>query len=140
MRVLVADDHTLMRDTLAAAVDADPELEVAAMAASVDEAVELARAKPPDVAIVDVSLPGGGASRAATTLRALSGRPRVVALSSVHDDTLALATLRAGACCFIVKERAAAVIDAIRWAAQNSESGDRTPDVLFLDRFRAIGR
>ena len=136
--MLVAENHALVRATLAAAVSADRNLELAGTAATVDEAVELARVTSPDVVVVEVGIPIGGAARAAQELRRLPRMPHLVALGAAAPDPTAIQMLASGACCFVVKERAANVVDAILWATQ----GERKPfaDVVSLDSFRIARR
>src|SRR5207247_4822139 len=64
IRVLVAEDAPVVLRALAALISADPALELVGTAEDAVEAIELARATRPDVAIVDVKMPGGGGSRA----------------------------------------------------------------------------
>ena len=65
VRVLIADDEPEVREILISVVDAAPGLELAGVAADAEKAVEVARVTRPDVALLDVSMPGGGGVRAA---------------------------------------------------------------------------
>ncbi len=82
IRVLVAEDAPVMRTALAALISADPALELVGMAEDAVEAIELARATRPDVAVVDVKMPGGGGSRATREILWHSPETRVLALSA----------------------------------------------------------
>jgi DNA-binding response OmpR family regulator len=119
LRVLIADDEPEVRETLISLVDGDPGLELAGVAEDADEAVEVARVTRPDVALLDVSMPGGGGPRAAVGIRWRSPRTHLVAFS-LHDDRASIVDmLRAGAIGYVVKGASCEEItDALRWAAQ----------------------
>ena len=119
LRILIADDEPEMRATLAGLVATDPGLKLAGVAEDADEAVEVARVTRPDVALLDVSMPGGGGPRAAVGIRWRSPRTNLVAFS-MHDDRAAIVDmLRAGAVGYVVKGASCEeILDALRWAAQ----------------------
>ncbi|MEX0754499.1 MAG: EAL domain-containing protein [Actinomycetota bacterium] len=103
IRVLIADDEGEVRAALADLIDAERALELVGAAADADEAIELAIAELPDVALVDVKMPGGGGARAAREIVASSPQTRVLALSAYEDRTTVLEMLRAGAVGYLVK-------------------------------------
>jgi EAL domain-containing protein (putative c-di-GMP-specific phosphodiesterase class I)/CheY-like chemotaxis protein len=103
IRVLIADDEGEVRSALADLIDAERALELVGAAADADEAIELAIAQRPDVALVDVKMPGGGGARAAREIVASSPHTRVLALSAYEDRTTVLEMLRAGAVGYLVK-------------------------------------
>lgn len=82
IRVLVADDDAGIRSALAALIDRDAELELAAVAADASEAVELAAREQPDVALVDVRMPRGGAAAAVRGIASRSRKTSVILLSA----------------------------------------------------------
>jgi EAL domain-containing protein (putative c-di-GMP-specific phosphodiesterase class I)/DNA-binding NarL/FixJ family response regulator len=100
--VLIADDEPLVRTFLAELLNDSTHFEVVASAASADEAVELAGNVLPDLALLDVRMPGGGA-QATRGILDRSPKTRIVALSAFDDDTNALEMIRAGAVSYIVK-------------------------------------
>jgi EAL domain-containing protein (putative c-di-GMP-specific phosphodiesterase class I)/DNA-binding NarL/FixJ family response regulator len=102
IRVLIADDEPTLLRMVAELIRAFDGFEVAALAADADEAADQAAATQPDVALLDVRMPGGGVS-AARAIRARSPRTHIVAHSAYHDTTLVLAMLRAGATGYVVK-------------------------------------
>jgi DNA-binding NarL/FixJ family response regulator len=69
VRVLVADDHRLMREGTAALFDADERLEVVGLASDGREAIELAGRRDPDVVLLDLNMPGVGGLEACAALR-----------------------------------------------------------------------
>jgi len=103
IRVLIADDEGEVRAALADLIDAERALDLVGAAADADEAIELAIAQHPDVALVDVKMPGGGGARAAREIVRASPRTRVLALSAYEDRTTVLEMLRAGAVGYLVK-------------------------------------
>jgi DNA-binding NarL/FixJ family response regulator len=110
IRVLVADDHPVFRNGLAALVRDTPRLELAGTAGDGSRAVELALAERPDVALMDVRMPLLNGIEA--TSRIVDGSPgtRVLVLTMFDDDDLVFAALRAGARGYILKEAAEAEI------------------------------
>ena len=103
VRVLVADDQELMAAGTATALDSLGEFELVGVAASADEAAELAGLMQPDVALVDVRLPGG-AEVALDEILAASSDTRVLAHSGVSDHDAVIAMLRAGASGYVVRD------------------------------------
>ncbi len=84
IRVLVADDHALVREGIRYVLDADPGIEVVAEAANGREAVDLAVLHAPDVVVLDITMPEETGLRAAARLRTLLPDARVLLLS-MHD-------------------------------------------------------
>ena len=106
IRVLVADDDDLLRDAVVDVLQADGRFEVLAAVPDAATAVDEALRLKPDVALVDVRMPGGGGHRVARDLREASAPTRVVALSS-HDDRDAVVDMfRSGAVSYLVKGEA----------------------------------
>jgi EAL domain-containing protein (putative c-di-GMP-specific phosphodiesterase class I)/DNA-binding NarL/FixJ family response regulator len=105
VRVLVADDQDLMAAGTAAALDSLAEFEVVGVAASAAEAAELAADALPDVALVDVGLPGG-AEHAVHEILSASLRTRVLAYSGAADHDRVIGMLRAGASGYVVRDTA----------------------------------
>ena len=86
IRVLIADDHALVREGLRYVLDADPGIEVVAEAANGRIAVELAQQHAPDVAVLDITMPEETGLHAAARLRALLPSVRILLLS-MHDQS-----------------------------------------------------
>jgi DNA-binding NarL/FixJ family response regulator len=114
-RVLIVDDHPLVRAGIAALIGGEPDLEVCGEAGTFADALELARQTEPDLAIVDVSLANG--SGLELVRRLTSGpRPPLVLVCSMHDESLfAQRALHSGARGYINKHEATSnVIEAVR--------------------------
>jgi DNA-binding NarL/FixJ family response regulator len=119
LRVLIADDEPEVREILISVVDADPGLELAGVAADAEKAVEVARVTRPDVALLDVSMPGGGGVRAALGIGWRSPQTHMVALSLHEDRATIVDMIRAGATGYVVKGASCEeILEALRWAAQ----------------------
>ncbi|RTL01492.1 MAG: response regulator transcription factor, partial [Lysobacterales bacterium] len=85
IRVMLVDDHQLIRIALGQILGGHADIEVVAEAADGEEALVRARAAKPDVILIDVDMPGMGGVEATRRLSALAHKPRVVAIS-VHDQ------------------------------------------------------
>jgi EAL domain-containing protein (putative c-di-GMP-specific phosphodiesterase class I)/CheY-like chemotaxis protein len=117
LRVLIADDEATVRDALGDLIRSDPSLELVGAGADAREAADLAESTIPDVALLDVRMPGGGVS-AARAIRTRSSRTRIVALSASGSADSVLDMLRAGAVGYLVKgEMPAAILEAIHRVA-----------------------
>jgi DNA-binding NarL/FixJ family response regulator len=97
LRVLVVEDHELMREALARRLHTTRGLSMCAAAATVAEAVDLVAAEQPDLALVDHSLPDGSGQDVQAAVRRLSPRTAVVLLSAHDDPALIAGYLKAGA-------------------------------------------
>jgi DNA-binding NarL/FixJ family response regulator len=103
IRVLIADDHPLFRDGLAALLTDTPGTVVAGTAASGREAVELARETRPDVVVMDLHMPGLGGIEATRHIVADNPHVRVLVLTMLDDDDSIFSALRAGARGYLLK-------------------------------------
>ena len=133
IRVLIAEDEGAVRDALVDLVSSDPSMEVVAAAADADQAIELAIDTKPDVALIDVKMPGGGGPRAAREIRGHSPQTHLVALSAYEDRSTVLEMLRAGVVGYIVKGTPAdEILDTVRRSVrgQGSLSVEVTADVI----------
>ena len=103
IRVLIADDHAVLRSGLKLLVNAQPDMEVVAEAADGSEAIDRARSTKPDVALLDLTMPGTTGLEALEKLVHAHERLRVVVLT-MHDDPAYLRTvLSAGAKAYVLK-------------------------------------
>jgi len=102
-RVLVADDHAPTRDDVRAAVDADPRFTVVALAGDAADAIQAAVREQPDVALLDIRMPGSGAA-AAWEITARLPATRAVMLTISRSDEDLFAALRAGASGYLLKD------------------------------------
>lgn len=120
VRVLIADDHRLFAEALAAILDADPRLEVVGRAADGREAVELAKELEPDVVLLDISMPVLDGFGAAAELAQLPHRSAVVMLTGSSASQDVDRARRVGARGYVTKDAIAArLVDAILEAAES---------------------
>lgn len=118
LRILLADDHTILREGLAMLINGQSDMEVVAQAANGVDAVRIAREVAIDIAVLDVSMPGGGGAAAAQQIRDSCGETRVLALTRHADVGYLRRLLQAGATGYVLKKSAAeALINAIRVVA-----------------------
>jgi DNA-binding NarL/FixJ family response regulator len=103
LRVLVVDDHPMFRRGLAGLLESLPDVEVAGLAGSGEEALELAAADRPDVVLMDLNLPTISGVEATRRLGELPAPPAVLALTMLDDDATVVAALRAGARGYVLK-------------------------------------
>ncbi|MEO3798786.1 response regulator transcription factor [Nonomuraea sp. B1E8] len=114
VRVVIADDHLVVRTGFAELLDTQPDFEVAGTAADGAEAVRVCRERSPDVVLMDVRMPGMGGIEA-TRLLAGPGGPRVLILTTFDLDEYVYDALRAGASGFLLKDvTAERLFDAVR--------------------------
>jgi two-component system nitrate/nitrite response regulator NarL len=102
-RVLVADDHAPTREDVRVAVEADARFTVVALAGDAADAVQAALRERPDVALLDMRMPGGGAAAAWEITARLPGTRAVMLTVSRSDEDL-FAALRAGASGYLLKD------------------------------------
>lgn len=107
IRVLIVDDHDLMRRGIRMVLEAESDLEVVGEAASGEEALRLALRLEPDVVIMDISLPGISGIEATRELRTALPKVRVLGLTIHEDEGYVRELMRAGGDGFIVKRSAA---------------------------------
>ena len=151
IRVIIADDHPIVREGLARLVGDEPEMSVVAEAGSGDELLRHLGEFGADVLLLDVSMPGPGVLETIRRVRAKLPELRVLVLSAHPEDQYAVRCLRAGAWGYLSKQRTGReLIEAIRrlhggqhyvtdtlaeyLAAEISPDAERTPHELLSDR------
>ena len=118
IRVLLADDHTLVREGLKQLLAATADIRVEAAAANGDEALALAKANDYDLAVLDMSMPGLSGIELIKRLRLEKPRLRLLVLSMHGEAQYAARALKAGASGYITKDSASAqLVGAIRKVA-----------------------
>jgi DNA-binding NarL/FixJ family response regulator len=106
IRVIVADDHPMFRAGVVASLAAQPDIRVVGEGESAADAVKLVERHNPDVALLDIAMPGGGLT-AARDISASSPATRVVMLTVSEDEDDLLAAMKAGASGYVLKGAAA---------------------------------
>jgi two-component system response regulator NreC len=122
VRILIADDHGVLRAGLRSLLNAEPDMEVVAEAPDGDQALDMALRLRPDIALADISMPGPSGIELAERLGRLMPELRVIILTMHEDGGLLQEALRAGASGYILKRAVESeLIGAIRRVAR----GDR---------------
>ncbi|MEU0071608.1 response regulator transcription factor [Streptomyces sp. NPDC006332] len=138
VRVLLADDQTLVREAFAMLVESAPDMEVVGQAATGREAVRLAGGTRADLVVMDLRMPdldGIEATRLIAANEDLAG-VRVLVLTTYDTDENIVEALRAGASGFLVKDtRPAELLDAIRTVAAGDALLSPGPTARLIERF-----
>ncbi len=121
MRIVIADDHALVVEGLRLCFGTDPEFEVVAVAENGDQLLDAVRRENPDLAVVDISMPGLNGIDAVRAIRALPGiETRCLVMSMHREAEFVREAFRAGAGAYIVKSSS---FDELRVAARTVMSG-----------------
>src|SRR5215213_2185072 len=151
-KVVLADDHSVVREGLRLMVDAQPNLRVVAEAGDVETALRMTRAHRPRVLVLDLNMPGRPSLEAIPELLEASPETRIVILTMQDEPALAQATLRAGASGYVVKDAAGdELVQAVQLALQDqtylhpqlgariaTQQPDATEDDDLSDREREV--
>jgi two-component system, NarL family, response regulator NreC len=120
IRVLLADDHEVVRAGLRLLIEGQDDMEVVGEAANGEEAINSVRALRPNVAVVDLTMPGIGGLGAIRTLRREGGPTKVVVLTRHEDDAYVRELMSSGTSAYVLKHSGSAqLLNAIRAAARN---------------------
>jgi two-component system response regulator DevR len=138
-RLLVVDDHEVVRQGLVALLDRRDGFQVVAEAGSVREAVEQAARHEPDIVIMDVRLPDGSGIEACREIRAEHPGTRVVMLTSFPDEEAVLSAIVAGASGYLLKQiRARDLVAALEAVGRGESLLDPAVTEKVLERVRRI--
>jgi DNA-binding NarL/FixJ family response regulator len=119
IRILLADDHPVVRDGIRNRLDREADLTVVGEAANGEETIRQARRTRPDVVLLDVAMPGPGAVPVMEALRQAVPSVKVLVLSAFDDDEYVFGMLAAGATGYALKdERLSTIVEAVRAVSQ----------------------
>jgi len=104
LRILLVDDHEVVRLGLKALLDRHPNFEVIGEAGNAREAVELAGNLHPDVIVMDIRLPGGSGIEACQEITDKQPESKVIMLTSYAEDEMLFSAIRAGAAGYVLKQ------------------------------------
>ncbi len=139
LRLLVVDDHEVVRQGLVALLDRREHFQVVAEAGSVAEAIEMAQRYQPDLIVMDVRLPDGSGIEACRDIRAEHPATRVVMLTSYPDEEAVLSAIVAGASGYLLKQvRARDLVAALEAVGRGESLLDPAVTEKVLDRVRRI--
>jgi NarL family two-component system response regulator LiaR len=153
IRVMIVDDHEMVRRGASSYLEAQPDISVVAQAGTGEEAVKLAEEFIPDVVLMDLVMPGMDGVDATRKVKDVSPRTQIIVLTSFHQDEYIFPALQAGAISYLLKDvKAGELVEAIRRAARGEatlhpkiagrvikafrslEPGESTPFVMLTER------
>ncbi|MEA3408230.1 MAG: response regulator transcription factor [Chloroflexota bacterium] len=115
IRILLADDHIMVREGTKRILEREPDLEIVAQADDGREAVELVRSTEPDLAIIDISMPVMNGIEATKEIKRIAPKTAILILTAYDDDEYVFAILEAGAAGYLLKNaRGSELIEAVR--------------------------
>ena len=139
LRILVVDDHEIVRGGLVALLDRRAAFSVVAQAGTAAEAIEAARTYRPDLIIMDIRLPDGSGIEATREIRAENPAIRVLMLTSYPDEEAVFAAIVAGASGYLLKRiRGRDLIAALEAVGRGESLLDPAVTEKVLDRIRRI--
>jgi len=139
LRLLLVDDHEVVREGLAALLARRPAFQVVAQAGTVAEALAASRRFRPDLVIMDVRLPDGTGIEACRDIRAEMPETRVVMLTSYPDEDAVLAAILAGASGYLLKEiRGRDLVAALESVGRGDSLLDPAVTERVLERVRRV--
>jgi two-component system response regulator DevR len=139
LRLLIVDDHEVVRQGLVALLDRREGFQVVAEAGNVAEAIEQARKYEPDIVVMDVRLPDGSGIEACREIRAELPATRVVMLTSYPDEEAVLSAIVAGAAGYLLKQvRARDLVAALEAVGRGESLLDPAVTEKVLERVRRI--
>jgi two-component system response regulator DevR len=141
IRILIADDHEVVRIGLAAMLAGQEGFEVVAQASTGDEATRMAEVHRPDVVVMDIRMPGGSGIEACRAItRQRPGTP-VIMLTSYADSDALFEAIEAGASGYVLKRVGSReLVDAVRTVASGGSMLDPAVTRSVLERIRNAGR
>jgi two-component system response regulator DevR len=139
MRVMVVDDHEVVRQGLVALLSRREEFEVVAEAGSVSEAIASARRFLPDLVVMDVRLPDGSGIEACREIRSEMPETKVVMLTSYPDEEAVLSAIIAGASGYLLKQvRGRDLVSALEAVGRGDSLLDPAITERVLERVRRV--
>jgi DNA-binding NarL/FixJ family response regulator len=140
VRVLIVDDHEVVREGLRSVLNRRRGIDVVGEAGTVASAVSEARRVQPDVVIMDVRLPDGSGVEACREIRQENADIKVIMLTSYADEEAVFSSIMAGASGYLLKQtRAQALADSIETVAQGGSLLDPAVTQKVLQRVRDMG-
>jgi DNA-binding NarL/FixJ family response regulator len=127
MRIMIVDDHPVVRKGLASFLGHAPDIEVVGLADSGEQALEMAQEVHPDIVLMDLSMPGMGGIEATRRLVESAPGTRVMMLTSFGGHERMVEALKSGAVGYVVKDTAPAdLLNALRSVASTGKGPDPT--------------
>lgn len=119
IKVLIADDHQVVREGTKAILSKDPNIAIVGEAETAEEAIRLVEVHKPDVLLLDLRLKGGTGLEVARALQRKPDRPRIIVVSAYDFERYVQSTVRAGVMGYLTKDASAAeILEAVHSAYQ----------------------
>jgi len=140
-RILLVDDHEVVREGLRALLARREGFEVVGQAGTVEQAIAEAARTEPDVIVMDVRLPDGSGIEACREIREVRPETKVIMLTSYADDDAVFASILAGAAGYVLKQtRGSALADAIAAVARGESLLDAAVTQKVMERVRSASQ
>ena len=140
IRVLVADDHQVVRVGLRSIIDAEPDMEVVAEASDGRGAIAAFAEHQPDITLLDLRMPGLSGAHVITEIRKLSPKAHVIVVTSYDADEDVYRAMQAGARCYLLKDTfTEGMLDAIRMVHAGRRLIDPALAARLVDRVNEPG-
>ncbi|MFN0070535.1 MAG: response regulator [Chloroflexota bacterium] len=140
MRLLLVDDHKVVRLGLAALFATVEEVQVVGEAGTMADALQETRTSQPDVVILDVRLPDGSGIDVCREIRSMRPETQVIMLTSHADEDAVVAAIMAGAAGYLLKQtEPERLIDAVRSAADGNSLLDPAVTRIVMERMQRLG-
>lgn len=137
-RILIVDDHEVVREGLRALLSKREGFDVVGQAGTMEQAISEAARSQPDVIVMDVRLPDGSGIEACREIREVRPETKVIMLTSYADDDAVFASILAGAAGYVLKQtRGAALADAIAAVARGESLLDAAVTQKVMERVRS---
>ncbi|GGC77572.1 UvrY/SirA/GacA family response regulator transcription factor [Marinobacter halophilus] len=138
IRVLVVDDHELVRSGITRMLVDDPDIEVLGQASSGEEAIEFVRKERPDIVLMDIRMPGIGGLEATRRILRIDDSIRVIVVTACADDPYPARVMQSGATAYITK--GADIQEMVR-AIRKAHSGQRyiSPEIAQKMALKTLG-
>ena len=137
LRVMIVDDHEVVREGIRAVLDRRPGVSVVGEAGTVAQAVEVALKERPDLVIMDLRLPDGSGVEACREIRSHLPETRMIMLTSYADDEAVMNAILAGASAYLLKQtHARQLVEAVELVAKGESLLDPLVTRRVLDQVR----
>lgn len=137
LRIMLVDDHEVVRQGLSALLSDEPDIEVVAEAGTGRQAIDFAAIHKPDVIVMDVRMPDLGGVEACREIKDVHPETQVIMLTSYSDDEALFNSIMAGAAGFVLKQiRGTDLVDAIRTVGEGNSLLDPGVTKRVLERLR----
>ncbi|RME47226.1 MAG: DNA-binding response regulator [Chloroflexi bacterium] len=139
IRILIADDHTMVRQGLSQICEAEPDMQVVGQAADGRQAVRLAQSLEPDIVVMDINMPGQDGVEATKAITAENPRIGVIILTMYRQDQYVFEAIKAGARAYLLKDAdSEELLRAIRAVAQGEALLDPSIAGKMIEEFKRL--